>query len=76
MPPFAIGPKTKANNGTNSKTNNCEISVLAIAKKAGLSFEELNMMTMQDFVDFVYSWVGEDTTADTTQDDIDAFYSI
>lgn len=49
-----------------------------MAKKVGLSFEELNMLTLQDFVDFMDLWVGEDEKGPkkASQGDIDNFYSM
>lgn len=48
-----------------------------MAKKVGLSFGELNMLTLQNFVDFIDLWVGEDKKGPrkAKQDDIDNFYS-
>lgn len=54
---------------------NFETSVLVMAKKMGLSFLELKEMTMQEFIDFLDLWVGEDGPNDPTQKDIDYFYS-
>ncbi len=50
-----------------------------IAKRVGLSFDELNQMTLDEFFDYVDIWVGdnEDESAaprQATQADIDAFY--
>lgn len=50
-----------------------------IAKRVGLSFEELNQMTLDEFFDFVDAWVGEVDNKSAaprkaTQADIDAFY--
>jgi len=38
--------------------------------------DELDMMTLQDFFDFVYAYVGgtDDSPREATQEDIDAFY--
>lgn len=37
---------------------------------------ELDMLTMQDFFDLVYAYMGDDPDAprEATQEDIDAFY--
>lgn len=41
-----------------------------------MSFEELNMLTLNDFVDFVDIFLGEETgEVEATQEDIDKFYS-
>ncbi len=64
---------------TKKEVENEEISLLVVAKRLGLSFEELNMMTLQDLVDFVDIWTdkGDNQTTDreASQLDIDAFYS-
>ena len=38
--------------------------------------DELDLLTMQDFFDLVYAYMGDDPNAprEATQDDIDAFY--
>lgn len=47
-----------------------------MAKKVGLSFDELNMMTLNEFIDFVDLFIGEEgeTPREATQKDIDSFY--
>lgn len=56
-----------------------DLELLAIGKKAGLSFEEINMFRVRDL--FAYVNIITDTKAGgksakmATQDDIDAFYS-
>lgn len=59
----------------NSNNENIEIGILVTAKKMGLSFEELNLFSLQDYIDFVDSWVGEKEggTRQATQADIDHF---
>lgn len=58
---------------------NFEIFILASAKRMGLSFEELNMFTLSDFLNFIDIWIGEEETESkprmATQDDIDIFYN-
>ena len=71
--------KNNTNTQTKKEVENEEISLLVVAKRLGLSFEELNMMTLQDLVDFVDIWTdkGDNQTTDreASQLDIDAFYS-
>lgn len=61
------------------KNFNFEISLLVMAKKMGLSFDELNYMSLQDFMDFADMWSGnqegEEVVLEATQEDIDRFYS-
>lgn len=60
---------------------NLELYILASAKRMGLSFEELSLFTLNDFLIFIDMWIGEDagesaTTREATQEDIDMFYSV
>ena len=58
---------------------NFEIFILASAKRMGLSFEELNMFTLNDFLTFIDIWIGEEKFESkprmATQEDIDGFYN-
>lgn len=48
-----------------------------VAKKAGLSFDEINEFTLQDLADFVAIHTGSyqsETAREAQPDDIDAFY--
>lgn len=47
-----------------------------MARRIGLSMTELDLLTMQDFFDLVYAYMGDDPDAprEATQADIDAFY--
>ncbi len=52
---------------------------MVIAKRVGLTFDELNQMTLDEFFDYVDIWVGDndDKSAaprQATQADIDAFF--
>lgn len=50
------------------------MAVIVAAKKAKLSFEELNLFTLNDFLDYVEMYIGEEET-EADQTDIDRFYS-
>ena len=65
----------KSNQKTTSKLEeNYELRTLVMAKRMGMSFEELSFLTMQDFLDFVDAWIGkEETVRNATQADIDRF---
>lgn len=78
MPPFATIKTTTKNTRPLPDDFNHEMSLLYMAKKVGLSFDELNELTLQDFYDLVDMWIGEENDAprDATQDDIDRFYRI
>lgn len=76
MPPFVASRNLNQNNRLAPKDFNCEISILVMAKKMGLSFDELNMMTLRDFFDFAELWAGDyEAEYEATQADIDRFYS-
>jgi CO dehydrogenase/acetyl-CoA synthase beta subunit len=50
--------------------------LLAIGKKAGLSFVEMNELSVSDLLELARSFAGndEDKPREATQEDIDAFY--
>lgn len=66
------------NQSKKQNDDNFEISLLVIAKRVGLSFEEINMMTLQELFDFVDLWIGNrgDRPAEATQADIDKLFSM
>ena len=70
----------KENNTENSvsndmQSNRFEIDILAIGKKIGVSFEEMNELSVQDFIDLAQSFLGEkDKKREATQQDIDKFF--
>lgn len=83
MPPFTQGKQSQQNR-TESLENsptvsfNYEVSILAMAKKVHLSFEELNMLTMNDFMDFIDITLGDTEQVverEANQNDIEKFYS-
>ncbi len=79
MPPFVRPRKNRKKNQRKSDLENYEVSLLVIAKRVGLSFDELNQMTLDEFFDYVDTWVGDndDKSAaprQATQADIDAFF--
>lgn len=79
MPPFVAQRHRKESDKKETNTDKYEVSILAAAKKSKLSFEELNLLSLNDFFDYIDLFVGtgnEDEVArDATQEDIDAFYS-
>lgn len=80
MPPFVHPRKSRKKSQSQRKSDleNYETSLLVIAKRVGLSFDELNQMTLDEFFDYVDIWVGGDTSESgpkqATQSDIDAFF--
>ena len=50
------------------------LGILVSAKRIGLSFQELNILTLEDYTSFVEMWVGEEDGAPrrATQDDINS----
>lgn len=79
MPPFVASRHLKEEtDDSNKNTDKYEISILAAAKKSKLSFEELNLLSLNDFFDYMDLFIGvenEETTREATQEDIDLFYS-
>lgn len=71
--------KEQSNDDPQKPPKNFEIFILASAKRMGLSFEELNMFTFNDFLTFIDIWIGEKKIEDeprmATQSDIDRFYN-
>lgn len=67
----------KAGNPQAKLDGDWEIGILANAKKMGLSFEELNLFGLNDYLTFVDKWVGDkgkkETVRQATQADIDFF---
>lgn len=59
---------------TSKPEKDYELRTLVMAKRMGMSFEELSLLTMQDFLDFVDAWIGkEENVRSATQADIDRF---
>ena len=84
MRPFTKERSQSNNKDIESKSEskpdaNYEVSLLAIAKKVGLSFDELNILTMNDFMDFVDIHLEKTSDRvverDATLEDIEKFYS-
>lgn len=84
MPPFVASKhlkksKEKEDVKEDIKEFNFEVTILASAKKSKLSFEELNLMSLNDFFDYLDIFIGKDeekeTIKDADQNDIDNFYS-
>lgn len=64
--------KSKGKNSVNDE--NYELMLLVSAKKMGLSFEELNLFSLNDFFDFTDLWIGEEEGSRVaTQEDIDKY---
>lgn len=76
MPPFVTSRNKNLRNKPVPEDFNYEVSLLVMAKRMGLSFDELNMMTLQDFIDFAEMWTGDyEADQEATQADIGRFYS-
>lgn len=70
--------KQKQKTASNQQEEKIEIGILATAKKMGLSFEELNLFNLNDYLDFVDKWVSDEggkkeTVRQATQADIERF---
>ncbi len=79
MLPFVASRHLKEEtDDSNKNTDKYEISILAAAKKSKLSFEELNLLSLNDFFDYMDLFIGvenEGAAREATQEDIDLFYS-
>lgn len=79
MPPFVAQRHRKETDKKEvKKVTNYEVSILVAAKKSKLSFEELNLLTLNDFFDYMDLFIGvenEGAAREATQEDIDLFYS-
>jgi hypothetical protein len=66
-------PSRRTNRGRTRYDDDPELGVLVTAKRMGLSFEELNMLTLDDYITAVEMWAGEDEDGEryATQEDID-----
>lgn len=64
-------------NGDDEEPDRMDLELLAIGKKAGLSFEEINMFRVRDLVKYVNIFTGADKNKPrkATQADIDTFFS-
>ena len=67
--------KSKSN-GKKPPKSNFETDLLALAKRVGLSFEELREFRMDSFFDYTAMYLGieDDAPKEATQEDIDAFF--
>lgn len=63
-------------NGENPPKSNFETDLLALAKRVGLSFEELRGFRMDSFFDYtaIYLGIEDDAPKEATQEDIDTFF--
>lgn len=77
--PFFVEERKLTSKSQRSNTDNedTEIWMLVTAKKMGLSFEELNLFSLNDYITFVNKWVGEenDSSRHADQNDIDKLLS-
>lgn len=78
MPPFVSKKHLKEADYEGEEDIEYEVRILAIAKKTKLSFEELNLLSLDDFFNYVDLFVGDsgekETVRQATQNDIDDFY--
>lgn len=81
MPPFVEDKhltKKDSQDSEGIEEFNYEVSLLVAAKQSKLSFEELNLLTLNDFFNYLDMFVGEKEDDEkpriATQEDIDNFY--
>lgn len=70
--PWYRRPRSNVGN----RCDRTDINIIALARRIGLSIQELDLLTLQDFFDLVYAYMGDDPDVprEATQEDIDAFY--
>lgn len=78
VPDDLIQKQNKAGAGNGAGLTDFEIMILAQAKRAGLSFFELNELRMCDFVVFMDFFIdgGTGRPRPATQEDIDRFFAM
>lgn len=61
---------------SNEELARIDIELLALGKRTGLSFAEMNELTAQELLDYVKAYTGtkDNKPRMATQEDIDAFY--
>ena len=78
MPPagFFVEERSRGNN-SGQDTERMDLDIIAIAKRAGLSFMELNEFSVQDLLDYVHAFTGakDGRPRMATQANIDKFYA-
>lgn len=76
MPPFVESNLAGESKEEAPQDFDYELSLLIMAKKVGLSFDELNLFTLNDFIKYINLYVGSDEEQGATQDDINDFYAV
>lgn len=73
---FVVETKGKSK-GDSKISTNMEIDLLAVGKRVGLSFMEMNELRVKDLLDLAksYSGVEDDNSKEATQADIDKFFT-
>lgn len=74
---YVGNPKTETDSEEEQPVTNFEITILVMAKRAGLSFDELNQLTLKEFIEFANKLTGkqpDELPRKATQADIDNFY--
>lgn len=63
--------------GDDAEPDRMDLELLAIGKRVGLSFDELNMLRVRDLIKFVSIYTGKEKEKPrkATQTDIDKFFS-
>jgi len=78
-PAFFVPPEMVGNQNKGSKTSisgRIDLTILATAKKMGLSFQELNELRVCDYFELADIYTGENKgIRKATQEDIDKFYA-
>lgn len=73
---FLVRDRVSSNQKNKRHVERVDIELIAIGKRTGLSFAEINEFRVKDLLDFVDAYTGsDDKPREATQEDIDAFYA-
>lgn len=70
--------ESNQNDEDDTKPVRLDLELLAIGKRTGLSFEEMNELRASDLLEYAEFYTGKtsEESREATQEDIDAFYSM
>lgn len=73
---MAPPPGSRPSKGAGRKVDRPDLELLAIGKRAGLTFDEIGLLRVSDLIEYarLYAGVKDDAPRRATQADIDKFY--
>lgn len=74
---FFVTKKGGNSTSKSKETERMEIDLLAVGKRVGLSFAEMNELRVKDLLDLAKSYMGKEDEGprEAAQEDIDKFYA-